>query len=57
MTRLPILLSFVRGFMLRFWLKNLGYKILIHLIPIAVILNLTHVLLKVTKLFWRKKIN
>ena len=55
MRLLTMLLSLVRDFMLKFWLKNLDYKIVIHLILIVACLNLTHIL-KVTKLFWGKKI-
>ena len=55
MRLLTMLLSLVRDFMLKFWLKNLDYKIVIHLILIVVCLNLAHIL-EVTKLFWRKKI-
>ena len=42
------LLSLVRDFMLKFWVKNLGYQMVIHLILIAVFLNQKQ-LLKVIK--------
>lgn len=39
--------------MFNFWLKNLGYKTVIYLIPFAMFLNLKQILSKVTKLFRR----
>ena len=44
-------------FVPRFWSSNLCCKVLINLIIINMLIKLTQILLKVTKLFWRRNLN
>ena len=50
-----MLLSFIKDFTLKFWLENLDYKIVTNLIIVVMVLKLTQISLKQTKLFLRKK--